>query len=204
MDSLKDRVAALERTLRMRPTASKSGRRKTTLAGEIEELERRLNAMSYMDDEIVDEDVVVDDDVEMGMDEEVDVEMGMDDELEMGMDEEIVDDEEFVEDDEDFEDEDFCAGPKFGSEDKPGVEDEITQEYLSEVQGEAHGDELTTDDSMLDAAPTEYVARLHRASKRLDRVANYLEKQGRTALAKRIDTISDAIDARAKKASRRA
>jgi hypothetical protein len=85
------------------------------------------------------------------------------------------------------------------SEDSPGVEDEITQDSLSEVEGEAHGEEQTTDDSVNDAATaSEYVRRLKRASARLDRVASYLEKEGRKDLALRIDKIADAIDARIK------
>ena len=83
--------------------------------------------------------------------------------------------------------------------DKGGVEEKITQESLSDVEDLEHGTELTTDDSMLDAAPTGYVARLKKASARLDNVAGYLEKTGRKQLAFRIDKISDSIDARVAK-----
>lgn len=80
--------------------------------------------------------------------------------------------------------------------DPNGVEEEITQKRFTEVEDLEHGTELTTDDSMLDAAPTGYVARLKKASSRLDAVAEYLEKSGRKQLAFRIDKISDAIDQR--------
>jgi hypothetical protein len=238
MDSLRNRIATLERKLGTRPTAARQGR--TTLAGEIASLERRLGAMSYMDDELdsMGDDVVVGDTLEVGMGDELDPmdEVGMSDDLglddvdddpmdedldldEVDMDEDLDLDEVGMDEvgmdevgmDEDLDlDEDFCTGPKFGSETKPGVEDEITQDYLSEAEGEAHGDEMTTDDSMIDAAPTghvasrEYASRLKRASARLDRVAEYLEANGRKPLARRIDRISDAIDARSKKALRRA
>lgn len=80
--------------------------------------------------------------------------------------------------------------------DPSGIEESITQDYLTEVEDLAHGEELTTGDSVLDVAPTEFVARLKNASARLDRVASYLEKTGRTAEAMRIDKIADAVDAR--------
>jgi hypothetical protein len=83
--------------------------------------------------------------------------------------------------------------------DPDGVEEEITQKYLTEVEDLEHGTELATNDSTLDAAPTGYVARLKSASARLDVVAEYLEKSGRTAMALRIDKIADSIDARVAK-----
>lgn len=83
--------------------------------------------------------------------------------------------------------------------DPDGVEEEITQKYLTEVEDLEHGTELATNDSTLDAAPTGYVARLKSASARLDVVAGYLEKSGRTAMALRIDKIADSIDARVAK-----
>jgi len=213
-EALEKRVVALERKLgaRQRKPAPKRSSRQT-LAAEITELERRLDAMSYMD-----EDAALEDDVDVGMDymdddmdveevgmddldmepvvddvEVVDevVEPAMDDELDDELDEELVEDEELV---------DYCG--LMASETKPGVEDRISQDYLSEVEGVAHGEELATDDSMLEAAPTryrasrEYVSRLKRASARLDKVADYLEQNGRTELAERIDRIADAIDAR--------
>lgn len=203
MDSLSDRVAALEQRLRKAQSAPVSGG-KPTLASEIDELEKRLNAMSYMDDGLDSGGVLVEENLELepgcsrpGMGDETGDAVNFDDEI--------------VEDELDggIGDEAFATGPKFGSETKPGVEDRITQARLSEVEKVMHGTELTTDDSMLAVAPTkhvaseEYVARLHRASERLDKVATYLERQGRVKLAARIDKISDAIDARAKQASRR-
>ena len=83
--------------------------------------------------------------------------------------------------------------------DPNGVEEQITQKYLTEVEDLEHGTELATGDSMLDVAPTEYVARLKNASSRLDRVAEYLEKTGRQQMALRIDQIADAIDQRVAK-----
>lgn len=83
------------------------------------------------------------------------------------------------------------------SETEPGVEDDITQDRFTEVENLEHGTELTTDDSTHDImASEEPIVRLKRASARLDKVADYLEKNGRTALALRIDKIADAIDAR--------
>lgn len=81
--------------------------------------------------------------------------------------------------------------------DPNGVEEKITQKSLTEVVDLRDKGGLATEDSMLDAAPTKYAARLRSASSRLDAVANYLEKTGRTAQALRIDKIADAIDARA-------
>ena len=213
-EALEKRVAALERQLGSggKPVAKSS---RSALATEIAELERRLDAMSYMDDDL---DM---DEGESFMDEEDMEEVGMDDlEVEPALvDEATVVDEvgdviepamngvdDFDTDIDEELDEDlevYCrASDKNASLTKPGVEDRISQDYLSEVEDEAHGEELATDKSMLDAAPTrysaseEYVSRLKRASARLDRVANYLEKHGRIELAKRIDEIADAIDAR--------
>lgn len=88
----------------------------------------------------------------------------------------------------------------FGSDAEDGAEDEITQDSLDDVlETEKSPSSIVTDPSMLDAAPTEYVARMKSASQRLDRVAAYCEQQGRTKLAFRIDQIADAIDARIKK-----
>ena len=80
--------------------------------------------------------------------------------------------------------------------DPNGVEEDISQDYLHEVEDLEHGTELATGDSALDVAPTEFVARMKNASARLDAVADYLEKTGRTAMALRIDKIADAIDSR--------
>lgn len=86
--------------------------------------------------------------------------------------------------------------------DPNGVEEQITQKRFTEVEDLEHGTELTTDDTTLDAAPTEYVARMKNASSRLDAVATYLEKTGRTAMALRLDKIADSIDARVAKITR--
>ena len=87
-------------------------------------------------------------------------------------------------------------------EDPSGVEEEITQDYLDDVEEEVGAEDEATDDSVLDVAPTEYVAKLRRASARLDRVAEELERKGRVNLAYRIDEISDAIDAQIEKEKR--
>ena len=83
--------------------------------------------------------------------------------------------------------------------DPNGVEEDITQKRFTEVEDLEHGTELETGDSMLDIAPTEYVARLMKASDRLDRVADYLQGTGREALAKRVDMIANAVDERVAK-----
>ena len=80
------------------------------------------------------------------------------------------------------------------SEAAPGIEDEITQDKFGEVEDTRHGKELSSGPSMRSIAPTNYTARLKQASARLDRVADYLEKQGRKQLALRVDKIADAID----------
>jgi hypothetical protein len=197
---LTDRVAAIEAQLGEAQPQSRSDR--PSLAAEINELETRLEAMSYMDDDIEDfgvGDIVLDEPGCEGMG----VEVGMDDEFVNGEDVDVIDDDEFGMDEE-------FGGPMMASEATPGIEDEITQDSFKEVEEEAHGVELTTGDSMLDVAPTghtaseEYVARLVKASTRLDRVASYLERQGNIELAERIDKIADTIDVRANKASRRA
>lgn len=79
--------------------------------------------------------------------------------------------------------------------DPSGVEEKITQKRFTEVENLEHGTELS-DGLPLDVAPTGYVARMKSASARLDAVAAYMEKTGRTAMALRIDKIADAIDAR--------
>ena len=161
-------------------TASRS------LKAEIEDLEKRLG-MSYMDDET--EDMVYMDDLNDGvndmsyMDEDVVVDTVVEpDIIDEGLLEEQVD---------------GCG--MFASEVDPnGVEEQITQDYLDAVEEVAHGKELATAPSMGKVAPTRstYVANLKRASARLDRVAGYLEKQGREDLALRIDKIADAVDER--------
>ena len=142
---------------------------RNTLAAEIEAVEKRIEAMSAKADEK---------------------------EEEPEMDKAASDDE----DEDDKGEEATCA-----SEQAPGIEDEITQDKFSEVEGEEHGEELATADSMEEVgrqvgrktvASDEYVARMKKASERLDRVAEYLEKHGRRELAFRIDKIADAIDSR--------
>jgi hypothetical protein len=103
-------------------------------------------------------------------------------------------------------DDDDDKEAKCASEKASGIEDEITQDRFTEVEGERHGEELATHESALavgEESPTKpsgqgYVARLMKASERLDRVADYLEKNGRRELAFRIDKIADAIDSRIK------
>lgn len=101
--------------------------------------------------------------------------------------------------DEDDDEEDEKAEEKKASEvDPKGIEEEITQDRFTEVERLEHGTELADGPSIGAVAPTksEYVARLKQASVRLDKVAEYLENNGRRALAFRIDKIADAIDAR--------
>ena len=103
-----------------------------------------------------------------------------------------------AEEDEEKEDDE---GEKKASEvDPSGIEEEITTDKFSEVERVTHGEELADASSVSGVAPTEseYVARLKQASVRLDKVAEYLEKNGRRALAYRIDKVADAIDAQIK------
>lgn len=133
---------------------------------------------SYMDDEMayMEDDVQTEEILEALPDEEVPGEDIEEDESDMS-----------------YMDEDFMAADE-------GVEDDISQEYLDDVLEERRDPStIDTDESTLDAAPTGYTARLKEASGRLDKVANYLEKQGRVELAERIDKIADAIDARIQK-----
>jgi len=199
-DALERRTAARKR---------RSGTPRKTLVAEIEELERRIESMSYMDDDGEMDEVM--EEVSMSgpayMDEEME-EVGMDDlGLEDDMAEPVMVEETTVMDDAGDivepvdEMEDYCGEIGMRAA-EPDIEDKITQEYLSELQDEMGAEGLTTGDSMLDIAPTrftgseEYVTRLQRASARLDRVASYCEKHGRVKLAKKIDEIADAIDAR--------
>jgi hypothetical protein len=91
-------------------------------------------------------------------------------------------------------DEAGCGIGFAASEEKPGIEDEITQDRFSEVEEEAHGKELATDESMHDAATASDIRRWKRASARLDRVADYLEKHGEVRLAFRVDKLAEAVD----------
>lgn len=96
-----------------------------------------------------------------------------------------------------------CASIK----DPSGIEEQITQDKFTEVEGETHGEELATFPSTEEAGrkspgltvkSSDYTSRLKSASDRLDRVADYLEKHGRREMAHRIDKIADALDARIK------
>lgn len=115
----------------------------------------------------------------------------------------------YMDDDDDFEeydDDDFEEDIVFASEDEPGIEDEITQDYLDDVlEEEKNPASIDTDETMLETAPTgyeassakkAYVARLKRASARLDKVSTYVEQQGDVEMALRLDKMADAIDAR--------
>jgi hypothetical protein len=168
-EKLMERIAALEKTIGNAKSASEQNSRKSLVA-EIESLEKRLNGC-YMDDT---------------------AEPTLDDlQTVLGMDDDDDDDDESV---------------KASLADPNGIEEEITQDRFSEVESERHGEELASADSMLEvgrevgrkpvASAKEYVARLMQASDRLDKVAEYLEKNGRRSLAFKIDRISDAIDAR--------
>ena len=179
------------RNKRERITARTASR---SLRAEIEDLEKRLG-MSYMDDEVFED---IDDEVEVEdmayMD---DTDTGMDEMNWMDEDISVVEpdiiDEELLE-----EQVDGCGDFMASEVDPNGVEEQITQDYLDAVEEVAHGKELATAPSMGKVAPTKstYVASLKRASARLDRVAGYLEGQGRKDLALRIDKIADAVDER--------
>jgi len=69
-----------------------------------------------------------------------------------------------------------------------GVENEITQDSLTEVEEEADSSVPTVEPK------SAYTARLKEASLRLDRVASYLEKHGKIKMAYRIDKLADAVD----------
>lgn len=181
------RSAALRREIEAME-AKLSGRDKSRQGGEtpeeavstaLDNLKQAVKAacgpayMTYMDEDM---DEVMDDAVEVSMEDDMDY---MDDE----------DDMEYMT----YMDEDEMVAAE------EGVEEDITQEYLSDVlEEERDPATIDTDESMQEVAAS-YVARLKSASVRLDRVANYLEQQGRKKLAFRIDKIADAIDARIQK-----
>lgn len=175
VESLQARVAALEKRLGVK--ASGGDARKALIA-EITGLEKKLGC--YMDDDSV-----------------IPGDGGMVAPVEEPMDDFLAS--------EDEDDDDDADDAKSASEKDPsGIEEEITQDKFSEVEKEMHGDELASAESMeavgrqvgRGATASEVVARLKKASARLDRVADYLEKHGRRQLAFRIDKIADAIDAR--------
>jgi len=106
----------------------------------------------------------------------------------------------YAEKDED--DKDACATCA-SEKDPSGIEEQITQDKFTEVEGITHGEELATFPSTEEAGrkspgltvkASDYASRLKSASERLDKVADYLEKNGRKELAFRIDKIADAID----------
>lgn len=189
IEKLASRVEALERRLASEDAKDedkgevKEASERMTLAAEIQALERKLQA----DDMLPDVDLEDVDPMTAADDEEKDEEKKASDDADE-------DDEKKASDDADKDDEKTAS-----LVDPNGVEERITQKYLTEVQDLEHGTELATGKSMLDVAPTEYVARLKNASERLDAVANYLEKHGRTAMAMRLDKIADTIDARVAK-----
>lgn len=171
IESLQARVAALEKKLGLK--ASQSDARKNLVA-EIKSLEKRLGM--YMDDDVIPGDGGVAAPAPAPVDE-------------LGM-----------------EDMSACGGGMLASEKDPsGIEEEITQDKFTEVEGITHGEELADFDSTEDAgrnspglkvSASDGISRLKRASMRLDRVADYLEKHGRREMAFRIDKIADALDAR--------
>lgn len=94
-------------------------------------------------------------------------------------------------------------------EDPAGVEEEITQDYLSEVNEVAPGSDGSPDaDLVIDVAPTTAsMERLTEASARLNRLASYVEREAVKTKSKkwmkvayRIDQFGDAIDARIRQA----
>jgi hypothetical protein len=196
-DAIRQEIAALEAELDEREKPTRQTQKKTSgedilaALGGLEEMVKTACGETFMDDDEVSMSGWMEDDDEVSMGGYMD-----DDDV---IDEPVVLEEAAPVDLEEDEEEDIV----YASEVKPGIEDEITQDYLDDVlEEEKEPDDIVTDETMLETAPTEYVARLMRASSRLDKVADYLEKQGRTELALRIDKISDAIDARIKKEAR--
>jgi len=222
-NGLPERFYSFSGGLKQRRSWKKMATRKSSLIREIQALEKTLGsprkAQMYQDDEEVEEvmqeiDDYLDDEVELDelddLDDEVEIDEfdDLDDEVEIDeFDDEVElyqdDEDEFEQDDEDevsqdveellqaLEDDEVVMA----SEMDPGIEDEINQDYLDDVVELRDKEGLATEDSMLDTAPTEYKAAMKTASSRLDRVATYFEKTGRSKLAYRIDRISDAIDA---------
>ena len=164
------REALMQRVAALEKKLGSQSTPRNSLVAEIESLEKRIGC--YMDDQppVVAEPTLEDLEMELGMGDE-------DDETMMAS----------------------LADPA-------GIEEQITQDKFSEVEGERHGEELASADSMLavgEESPTKpsgagYVARLMKASDRLDKVAEYLEKNGRQSLAMKVDKIADAVDARIK------
>jgi hypothetical protein len=101
-------------------------------------------------------------------------------------------------------DDDFGGMAAFmASETAPGIEDEITQDRLSEVEDEVGAENIPTEDSTKDVVASQaYAARLAEASARLDRVASFVEKQGNKRLAYRLDRLADIVDSERSKLSK--
>lgn len=172
--SIQAEIAELENELGITATDDRE-----KLAGEIDEMEKRLAADDCDDDddkEGEEEMTLASDDDEANDDDDDDDLVASDD------------------DDDDDDDAEACVA----SETAPGVEDRISQEYLKAME-ELRGKAQTADaPKMIPVAPTrsEYKQRLVSASQRLDKVASYLEADGKTELAMRVDRVSDAIDAK--------
>jgi len=177
-----DRLSAKLASMDGQPakTASTKTAGKMLLA-EIDELEEQIAGMYAADEDAEEEDepITADDD-------EADV----------------VEEEPITADDDDDADDEVPVNEEpvevESSESAPGIEDEITQDKFREVEDTRHGTELSSGPTMRSVAPTNYTARLMQASARLDKVAEYLEKNGRNQLAFRIDKIADAIDSHLK------
>jgi len=168
--SIEERITLLAGEKRPEPIG------RETLAAQIEELETNLVSGMYMDDDI-------DDDIDLDIDEDDDIDLYMDedDDIDLDIDEDA---------DEDYSEVDieYCEA----SETKPGVEDQITQDYLSDVEVL----EEVTD--LADGNPSDVVSSnqsLHQASSRLDRLAAYCEKHGELDLALQVDRLGDRVDA---------
>lgn len=164
---------------------------------EEDELEDDLTADE--DDSVADDEELVDGEDEIDEDEigedPVELPDDQDDDAILSDDEEINDEgDEDGEDDLAFLDEEETTT---ASEVAPGIEDEIGDEVhggdpsTSEVA--PGGDEVeTSTDAEVFPTESEYVSSI---VKRLDRVANYLEKKGQKRMAYRIDMLSDKLEA---------
>jgi len=197
-NSLKREIRAAERrlaSLRKKASASRRPTASEVILAEIAQIEEKLACgemgapmeapMSYME-----------------MEESMDYMDYMDMDMDMDMDDDII-----IEDDldDDFDDEmsymemEEPMGYMHAADE--GVEDEITQDYLSDVVNLMGKGDLATEPSMEDAARDASMTSvdfLKRASARLDRVSNYLEKNGQVKIAFRLDKMADAVDARIK------
>jgi len=203
--SLRAEIAALERELDGGKTSRQASddSRKTILA-EIEELEERLGdeaGCGYMGDE----DVAVPEESSMSW---------MEDDDETEFDGPVASKNRKADEDEDDEDEEDEGGEEVeASLAAPGIEDEITTDKFAEVEKIRGKTGIPTNPSAADAARESqkrwstaarkaYCVRLMKASDRLDRVAEYLERHGRKDLALRVDKVADAVDARIRKEAR--